>query len=148
MKPVFIIFILLAFMVPQSGSYRLEVNITGINPQKGEMYLSLHNKPKYFQVPDSAFRKVIIKIRSESETAVFKNLPAGKYALAIFHDMNDNAVLDATEIGIPTEGYAFSGKKKGPGRPHFEESSFELEADTTIGIKMLYHPLPAQNKPE
>jgi len=134
------------FLVPQSGNYRLTVNVSGIKPVKGDLYIALHERPQYFSIPDSALMKTIVKIDSESETVTFKDVPPGKYAMAVYHDENGNKVLDVNEIGIPREGYAFSGKQKGPGKPKFEEVAFELAGNDTIDLKMVYHSAPAQKK--
>ena len=130
-------FLYLAFMPP--GGYRLTVNVNGIQPVKGDLYIALHERPQYFNIPDSAFMKQSVKIDAGSESVVFKDVPAGKYAVAVFHDMNGNKLLDANEIGIPKEGFAFSGKQKGPGKPKFEEVAFELAGNDTLEMKMVYH---------
>ncbi|MBC7684748.1 MAG: DUF2141 domain-containing protein, partial [Bdellovibrionales bacterium] len=39
---------------------------------------------------------------------VIKDLPAGDYAFAVYHDTNGNGKMDKNGFGIPTEDYAFS----------------------------------------
>jgi uncharacterized protein (DUF2141 family) len=64
---------------------------------------------------------------------VFRDLAAGSYALAAFHDENGNGKLDANVIGIPTEPYGFSREARGSfGAPKFDAAAIELKADTTI----------------
>ena len=51
---------------------------------------------------------------------VFTGLPAGKFAVAVFHDENGNDTLDTNLLGIPKEGYAFSENARGfAGPPSF-----------------------------
>lgn len=65
----------------------------------------------------------------DSNTIVLKDLPAGDYAFAVFHDANSNGKLDRNLVGIPTEGYAFSNNALGTmGPPTFEQARFSLPA--------------------
>ncbi len=36
------------------------------------------------------------------------NLPVGSYAVSLFHDRNQDGVLNRGELGIPSEGFGFS----------------------------------------
>ena len=142
-----ILFISLIFLAPpQGGHYRLFVNTSGLKPLKGDLYISLHNRPEYFQFADSALMKTSIKVNEEKETIVFEDVPEGRYAIAIYHDEDMNGKMDVNEMGIPREGYGFSTKNKAPGRPKFEQAAFDLSRNDTIEIKMIYHPVPNQKK--
>lgn len=58
----------------------------------------------------------------------FPALPAGRYALVVFHDQNDNLALDHGLLG-PTEPLGFSGGFElslFSGRPDFERLQFEF----------------------
>jgi uncharacterized protein (DUF2141 family) len=140
---ILILLISLIFLVsPQDGKHQLIVTVTGLKPLKGDLYISLHLRPQYFQIADSALMKTKIKVTAEMETVIFDKVPAGRYALAVYHDENQNGILDANEIGIPREGYGFSNNPKIPGRPKFEQAAFELTRSDTLVIKMIYHPAP------
>jgi len=137
---------MIIFCPPQDSHCRLTVSVSGLQPLKGDLYISLHNRPEYFQVADSALMKKRIAVNEETETISFNNVPAGKYAIAIYHDENLNAVMDANEKGFPKEGYGFSTKTKMFGRPKFEQAAFNLTRNDTIEIKMVYHPVPEQKQ--
>jgi len=69
------------------------------------------------------------------------SLPPGQYALSVFHDENENSVLDAGRLGIPKEGYGFSQGARGrTGPPPFKKVAFSLPAggDHLEEIKLLY----------
>lgn len=142
---IFLISIIL-LVPPQEGKHRLTVIMTGLKPLKGDLYISLHNRPEYFQFADSAFMKTKIVVNAETETVFFDNVPEGRYAMAIYHDENMSGVMDANELGIPREGYGFSTKTRVPGRPKFEQAAFDLTRNDTIEIKMVYHPVPGPKK--
>jgi uncharacterized protein (DUF2141 family) len=64
-----------------------------------------------------------------TSTLVFKDLPEGEYAFAVYHDANANGQMDKNLLGIPTEDYAFSNNAMGKmGPPKFEAAKFALPA--------------------
>lgn len=146
MKLIINIISFFLLFVPQGDHYRLTVTVSGLKPLQGDLYISLHNRPEYFQVPDSALIKARISVNEETETIIIDNVPEGRYAVAIYHDENLNAMMDANEMGIPKEGYGFSTKNKMAGRPKFEQAAFDLSRNDTIEIKMVYHPTPGSKK--
>ena len=75
----------------------------------------------------------------EEVVAAFQDVPAGTFAIAVFHDTNSNGKLDKNFLGIPKEGYAFSNNVFGTFRaPGFEDASFEFDGNKTVKIKMRY----------
>lgn len=134
------------FNMPQYEKYKLVVTVTGLKPLKGDLYIALHQRPQFFQVPDSAFMKTIIPVDADTETVLFNNVPDGRYALAVYHDENLNGLIDVNEIGVPKEGYGFSYNQKASGKPKFEQAAFDLSRNDTIEMKMIYHPAPNQKK--
>lgn len=134
------------FLLPlQEANHRLTLSVTGLKPLKGDLYISLHNRPEYFQVADSAFMKKKITVDEETESFSFENVPDGRYAIAIYHDENLNGKLEVNEMGIPREGYGFSTKNKVAGRPKFEQAEFEVSGNDTVDVKMIYPQRQNQN---
>ena len=146
MKLIINIILLFIFISPGGDHYRLTVSVSGLKPLSGDLYISLHSRPEYFQVPDSALMKAKITVNKETEVIHFDKVLSGKYAIAIYHDENLNTILDVNELGIPKEGYGFSTKKQVPGRPKFEQAAFEVYKNDTIEVKMIYHAGPAPKK--
>lgn len=139
--------VVLALFTYFSGGevYTLKVNVTGLKPLKGDLYVSLHQRPEFFLMADSAFMKMQVKVQSEDMSIFFKDLPAGQYAIAVYHDENLNGVMDANEKGFPKEGYGFSTKNKMLGRAKFEQAAFEVTGSKAIEVKMIYPPGSAAN---
>lgn len=68
---------------------------------------------------------------------VFRGLPAGNYAVSLFHDENGNGQMDRNVIGLPLERYGFSRDARATmGAPTFADAAFELKADTSISITL------------
>ena len=63
---------------------------------------------------------------------VFEGLPPGRYAMAAYHDANDNDQLDRTLIGLPAEKLGFSNGARlsliGP--PTFDRAAIEITPET------------------
>ena len=66
-------------------------------------------------------------------------LPAGEYAIAVFHDENLNNKLDRHALGYPLEAYGFSNNARGKfGPPKYQAATFQLGEETvelTISLK-------------
>jgi uncharacterized protein (DUF2141 family) len=138
MRALIFIITLIFLNIPQNGSHCLVVKVTGIKPLKGDLYITLNQRPEYFQVPDSALVKRIIKVDKETQAVIFDKVQEGRYAIAVYHDENLNGKMDANEIGIPREGYGFSNNPKIIGRPRFEQAAFDFSRNDTIVVKMIY----------
>jgi len=67
------------------------------------------------------------------------NIPAGSYAVAIFHDENSDGVCNTNFLGIPEEGYGFSNNIKPLlSAPTFDEAKVSVKKDTEIEIHLIY----------
>lgn len=76
------------------------------------------------------------------QTITLDDIPAGEYALLVFHDENDNMQLDVNFIGIPSEPIGFSNEYRPRGAPTFRNARFDFEPGETDPIQMdLQRPL-------
>lgn len=68
-------------------------------------------------------------IKNNKATLIYDNVPFGKYALTVHHDLNNNGIMDRNFIGYPKEGFGLS---RNPtillSVPDFEECEFELNS--------------------
>ena len=74
----------------------------------------------------------------EAGTSTFEyELPAGQYAVGIFHDVNLNNKMDNNFLGLPKEQYGFSNNARALfGPPSYEDAAFELKGDTKQSIDL------------
>ena len=56
----------------------------------------------------SVFATAVVPISDGQAVAVFEDVPAGPFAVSVFHDEDDNRELDSVALGIPSEAYGFS----------------------------------------
>lgn len=60
-------------------------------------------------------------------TVVFTDLPPGRYAIALFQDMDSNGKLDRNFFGAPVEPVGFSRNPDASwGAPDFEQAVFDV----------------------
>jgi uncharacterized protein (DUF2141 family) len=135
----------------------LVVTIEDVRSNAGEILIGLYDRPDAFtSAIDSSATKsallpqtwriagVSLRAKAGSQSVIFTQLPPGRYAVIAFHDENDNGLLDANALGVPTEGFGFSNDAHGfLGAPSFEDAAIELgTVDRRISITLLYHHSP------
>jgi len=115
------------------------VDISGIDKVEGQLGIGLFNQETDFPQVDKAYQGVFLTLTEKNAQYTFSNLPYGEYAIAVFHDSNNNGKLDKNLLGIPKEGYGFSNNATATfGSPHFNEAKFKLEGEHHIEIKIKY----------
>ncbi|MEQ1668750.1 MAG: DUF2141 domain-containing protein, partial [Sulfuriferula sp.] len=72
-------------------------------------------------------------------TATFNSLPAGNYAIIVYHDENDNGKLDLRLGMFPKEGYGLSNNLKPLGPPAYQDARHNVpEAGMKTTIQLTY----------
>ncbi len=83
----------------------------------------------------SIFGTAVVPIKDGRAIAVFEDVPAGPFAVSVYHDEDDDGELDSVALGIPSEAYGFSGDARNMfGPPSFEQAQLELAAGETKQI--------------
>lgn len=132
-------FFTLVHMIGNSQSYELTVHVDNIAEIKGKLRIAVFTEADLFKDKVNPADSAVIDISSYETTHTFK-LREGIYAIAVYHDENNDSQLNKRSLGIPTEGIGFSNltsKRKRP--PTYEESSFSLSTDTTLHIPLFYN---------
>jgi uncharacterized protein (DUF2141 family) len=109
------------------GATVLTVEILGLESDEGSVAVALFSSPESFDQRTGAVATGTVAPQDGRATWSVANLPAGTYAVAVFHDLNDNGELDRTTLGPPAEPYGFSNNARGTfGPPRFESAAIEL----------------------
>lgn len=102
----------------------LTVVVKDVKNTDGKILVALYNKADGF--PRIPFLKNGTVASVGQVQVVFKDLPAGEYALSAFQDKNGNEKLDTNSMGIPNEPLGFSEDAKGKfGPPDFADARFK-----------------------
>lgn len=119
------------------GQYRLEVVARGVETSEGFVQAALYREEGSFLKFDQVFRNASAPAQEGLTKVVLEDLPAGEYAIAIFHDENGNEELDTNWLGIPREPLGFSKTRmKTFGPPGFAECVVVVQADMTVEIPL------------
>jgi uncharacterized protein (DUF2141 family) len=138
-KSIFLFIGILLVAFSYSAQYTLTVKVYGIENTNGQVEVALYNDAKLFPEVGKTLQMIRIKPEGKEVVLEFKNLKAGEYAIATFHDENDDKVCNTNLIGVPTEAFAFS-KDFRPflSAPVFEDCSFKLTQNMEVTIEMIY----------
>ena len=123
---------------PEAQSATISVEITAIPSVKGVVRIALFNKEEGFRDENFALRKELFPVKGNQATWEFRDVVPGKYAVAVYHDADNNGKLDTNFFGIPTDAYGFSNNAMGLfGPPDFEDASFVVAGGVRkISIKL------------
>ena len=116
-------------------NYNVTVTVKDADSNDGKIFLALYNTEADFL--NTSFKGMQSAIENEQCTITFQNIPAGVYAVSIFHDENDNGKMDTNFMGIPKEDYGCSNDASGfMGPPKWEDAKFELKENKSITINL------------
>jgi len=111
----------------------LRITVENLKNDRGQLVIAIFaSKEDYLKKPVG---EAAVGIREDltGETE-FTDLPAGNYAVAVYHDKNGNGDLD-TFLMIPREDYGFSNDARSPfGPPSFKAATVELGAGEDVHI--------------
>jgi uncharacterized protein (DUF2141 family) len=85
--PLFPLVLVLAFATGASAQSagKLSVSVTGLRNDSGSVRCGLYASPDGFREPGREMRGAVAPIKNGLATCVFNGVPAGTYAIAVFH---------------------------------------------------------------
>lgn len=131
---------LISFLFLLSLSLQAKVNVTieGINNNRGVVQLAVWAASPGF--PEDYQKATLLRtLKLDQVNLIELPLDAGRYAIAIYHDENEDVVLNRNVFGIPKEGFGFSRNPRirfGP--PKFEDAAFTVRGESSLRIKVNY----------
>ncbi|MEM1176292.1 MAG: DUF2141 domain-containing protein [Pseudomonadota bacterium] len=126
------------FISNAANAADLDVSVTDIDLSEGTIELALFDNETAWKGSGDAVRTARIEVTGDTVSTSFYDLPPGRYAIKLFHDANSNGKMDTNSLGLPKEGYGFSGKGGRFGPPKFAKASFEIVdgTDNTVEIRL------------
>ena len=112
------------------------VTLTDVQPDAGDLYISLQSEGQFMQAAAVA-DEVIQNPQTDKVTVTFDDLPDGRYALMVWHDIDGDGTFSMGEMG-PTDGWSMIDGAQLRGMPTFAAQSFTLDGSATITEPMLY----------
>ncbi|MEH2456641.1 DUF2141 domain-containing protein [Nostoc sp.] len=130
-----------SFSAKANFNGQLTIEIDGLKNKEGQVCASIFASSEGFPSDrDHVLQKQCTKITDTPLIISFQNLKAGIYAVAVFHDQNNDYTLNSNIFGIPKEGFGFSSNPEIRTRaPKFSEAAFLVAGpDTNIQIQLKY----------
>jgi uncharacterized protein (DUF2141 family) len=110
---------------------KLEVAFTGIEVQKGAVMFGVYDSEDAYNKGVSMNGARVIADKADVAT-IIEGLPAGRYAIKAFHDVDGDGKMGSNPFGMPTEPFAFSNDAKGAmGPAKWNDAAFDLKSGTT-----------------
>jgi len=117
----------------------ITVEISGVHQDSGQIFIGLFNRPDGFPDKGNEYNGVFLRATTATLHHTFSGIPPGAYAIAVFHDSNENGRLDTNFFGIPKEGYGFSNYGRATfGPPGYDQAQFTLHSTYTARITLNY----------
>ena len=121
-------------------SAELNVTVSGLRSGLGEVHVAVYDAAGRFPKDGEYLTAKAVAAAAGKVTVTFKDLAAGKYALAVYHDENGNREFDQGILGVPLEGYGFSNAASAFfGPPDFAAAAVTIaEPASNITVRMTY----------
>lgn len=113
-------------MKDEGSELRLE--LTGMSTAKGSIRLTLFNQAKGFPSDDKLAAKLLsVPAQKGRQVVVITGLQPGQWAIAAYHDENDNGKMDTNWFGVPKEKYGASNNARGTmGPPAYSDAKIVI----------------------
>ena len=117
----------------------LEVTISNIRSNKGQLCVALFDSEEGFKKEQPCWEKNYAKSPvKQDEVVITISIPPGIYGLSVLDDENMDGNMNFNRIGVPLEGFGFSGyQHKGIRKPSFNNFIFRVEENQTLKIDVL-----------
>ncbi len=115
----------------------LTVELSGVQPRGGVLYVSVQTESEFMQNSGTAGSRIE---NPEPGRHVFEyDVPAGRYAVSIWHDDDNDGVFDMNEYGLPADGWAMHRGMQLRGAPTFQDISLDVgPGGATVSESMTY----------
>jgi uncharacterized protein (DUF2141 family) len=126
------------YAAPATKTCTLTILVDGMNSSEGNLGVLLFNSPKgWAEDRTAALRDIAVPAEKGTQILKIPDLPPGRYAVALIHDLNKNHKLDKNFIGVPKEQWGMSNNPHATIKaPPIEKAMFTLDNDLEIHIKL------------
>jgi uncharacterized protein (DUF2141 family) len=135
--------LMLSLWLGTSWSHSLTITVENIS-EAGELHIAIYDSKETFEQdrgekggPATGIVDGLIQATQAGTFVHVFDIPAGKYAIGVFHDVNGNNSLDTNFFGMPKEQYGFSNNATGSfGPPSFDDAAVFVTKDAMHTIKL------------
>jgi uncharacterized protein (DUF2141 family) len=117
-------------------THAVRITVTNFENIKGKLQVCLTDKKEDFL--KQCEYATAVTVTNNTISLEIANVKTGVYSISLFHDENNNGVLDTKGFfGIPSEPYGFSNNPSTTfGPPSFEKCIFLINKNKQISIEL------------
>ena len=97
----------------------LTVDLEGVRASSGRLYVSVQTREQFMK--DKGVAGSIMSAPQAGSHRFAYDLPAGEYAVSVWHDDNGNGRFDKGENHVPLDGWAMTNSAALRGEPTFDQ---------------------------
>lgn len=118
----------------------LRVAVGQLRSTDGNLTVTVYGSRDDFLAPGAKLTRKRVPITGTMTEACLTVPSVGTYAIAVYHDENNDRDFNRTFVGLPDEGYGFSNDAPAlVGLPSYDDAKFDVPADgRRLEIRMRY----------
>lgn len=135
--PLTALLILSALIAGNAAAAPLSVTVDGIEARGGKLYVGVQTEAQFMK-QEGVAGEILDTPAAGSQTFTF-DLPEGRYAVSIWHDINGNGVFDLDARGIPADGWTSPNAASLRAAPTFDQSAVTVSAaGSAVQMDIIY----------
>lgn len=109
-----------------ASAAELRATVRNVKPEQGRVMIALYGSQEAMATETRAAAQALPATGPEV-TAVFRELPQGRYVIAVYQDLDGDGQLGRPPIGRPTEPWGFGGDPDSAyGPPRFDDAAVSV----------------------
>jgi uncharacterized protein (DUF2141 family) len=108
-----------AIAIAPAQAAPLTVDLDGVRAASGRLYVSVQTREQFMK--DKGVGGSIMTAPQAGTHRFAYDLPAGEYAVSVWHDDNGNGAFDKGENHMPLDGWAMTNSAALRGEPTFDQ---------------------------
>ena len=129
-------------LVSNAGASDLHFVIHGVDASLGGVVSAgVYASEEGYLEPGYEVAGTIAVVNGDTATGVFEDLPPGGYVIAVLHDLDGDFQMKMSGLGLPKEGYGFSGTTRPVTvPPKYRKAATQLDGieNKTVDVYMKY----------
>jgi uncharacterized protein (DUF2141 family) len=115
----------------------LNVQLDGVRAGGGRLHVSVQGRAEFMRQSGTAGSRLDAPTAGTHRFTY--QVPAGEYAVSVWHDDNGNGTFDSNEQHIPLDGWAMVNADQIRAEPTFDQVKTTVgETPATIRLSMIY----------
>jgi len=121
----------------QDPTIPITIDLSEVQALPGPLYVSIQKEAQYMGMRGHG--GIIASVSDAMTQATYKVDVPGRYAVSLWHDLNDDGVFSMDESYNVLDGWGASGSIKETERPSFDDVAIDVPAyGTEVRVTMFY----------